>query len=218
MSWSKDKLVYGVGINDADYLVSPKDPITGKQTPCKFYDTWVGLLERCFSDKLKNKYPSYKDVTCCSEWLIFSNFKMWMETQYYQDLQLDKDILVKGNKVYSPETCVFIPTYINTLLLVNNRKRGSLLLGVSICKESKLNPYRAQVSQVLNNKNKHLGLFSNELSAHLAWQAGKAEQILIAGELYKDELSFRKDVYDALVNRSQWLLSCIAKGIIVDTL
>ena len=106
-SVNKRKPIYGWGINDADYVVSYA--VNGKRKSCQYYEKWVGMLRRAFSEKYKAKNPSYLCVTVCEEWKYFSNFKKWMETQYFDGLELDKDILKSGNSVYSPETCAFVP-------------------------------------------------------------------------------------------------------------
>ncbi len=100
------KLVCGVGINDADYLTYPV--IDGERVMCPIYRTWVNMIQRCHSHKCQSKHPTYKGCTTCKEWRLFSNFRAWMLTQDWQGKQLDKDILVKGNKIYSAETCCFV--------------------------------------------------------------------------------------------------------------
>ena len=119
------KLVYGVGINDADYATQIKKTIgyeNGKQKQkliwsCHFYEKWKSMLERCYSERFKIKFPTYKDCTVCEEWLTFSNFKSWMEEQDWQGKELDKDLLVVGNKIYSPQTCCFLTKMINTFIM-----------------------------------------------------------------------------------------------------
>lgn len=117
----RNKLVHGVGVNDANYPVvnySSTNKITGKptQTICIFYNTWKAMLERCYSESLKRRRPSYIGCTVCEEWLLFSNFKVWMETQDWKGNQLDKDLLIEHNKVYSPETCLFLSREVNSFL------------------------------------------------------------------------------------------------------
>lgn len=72
------------------------------------YNVWQGVLQRCYDEKFKTRYPTYKECTICKEWLNFQVFAEWMEGKDYKDKQIDKDIKFKGNKHYSPETCVFI--------------------------------------------------------------------------------------------------------------
>ena len=107
------KLVYGVGINDADYQVNPT--IDGSRVMCPAYSAWHSMIERCYSEKYHDKKPTYKECYVCDEWLYFLKFKSWMEKQDYKGKELDKDILIQGNKVYSPETRIFVDKTINVL-------------------------------------------------------------------------------------------------------
>ena len=106
------KLVYGVGINDAEYVVVKREEVgnvDGKRKRktvwrCPFYKTWSSMLRRCYSTKYQERCPTYMGCSVSEEWHTFSVFRNWMESQDWQDTQLDKDLLVEGNKVYSPET------------------------------------------------------------------------------------------------------------------
>lgn len=116
--------VYGVGIVGIKYIKS-KNGI-----PTKEYDIWKCMLKRCFNKKYKEKQPTYKDVTCCDEWLNFDNFYEWLHSQENFDKWLngnkwaiDKDILVKDNKVYSPETCCLVPQNVNNVFIIKNTKQ-----------------------------------------------------------------------------------------------
>lgn len=120
-----NKSVVGVGINN--YNGSMKD--NGKNIPS--YVCWTSMLKRCYSDKYQSKQPTYIGCSVCEEWLLFSNFKKWYDANYKEGFHLDKDILVEGNKIYSPENCVFVPQYLNSLLNDNKSSRGDLPLGVS---------------------------------------------------------------------------------------
>ena len=119
------KLVQGVGINDINEDVK----VDGKHLP--FYRTWVAMLNRCYSTKCKARQPTYLGCSVCDEWKYLSNFKTWFDENYVEGFQLDKDILVEGNKVYCPENCRFVPQYLNLLLNTRNNDRGSLPLGVT---------------------------------------------------------------------------------------
>lgn len=105
-----------------------KTKINGKHT--KSYKCWRGILGRCYDDSIRHKFPTYKDVTVCEEWHNFQNFAQWFEENYIEDFVLDKDILYKGNKIYSPETCCFVPQKINCLLVKNDINRGEYPIGV----------------------------------------------------------------------------------------
>ena len=90
-------LVFGVGLNDANYTVNPV--VSGKSYLCSIYSRWQGMLERCYSKKYQVLSKTYSECTVCEEWLTFSNFKTWMEQQDWKGKQLDKDIIKKGNKI-----------------------------------------------------------------------------------------------------------------------
>ena len=183
----KNKPVCGVGINDADYVlfIYKEFPRTnGKQNrkliwKCPFYSKWVSMLERCFSKSYQEKRPIYKGCSVCEEWLTFSNFKSWMEQQDWEGKQLDKDLLVYNNKVYSPETCVFIAHSINLFLLKSDKNRGVYPIGVSYCTNPKMinplkHPYRAMISD--RGDTVDLGLYLTPEEAHKAWQKAKIKK------------------------------------------
>lgn len=87
--------------------------INGKGT--KPYRTWWSMLGRCYSKEYQEGKPSYIGCTVCPEWHNFQNFAAWFEIHYKEGLHLDKDIRVKGNKVYSPETCMFVTVTENSV-------------------------------------------------------------------------------------------------------
>lgn len=129
----KRKPIYGVGINDADYVTQKN--VNGKNVICHFYQTWKGMLERCYSAKCQEKQPTYKGCSVCEEWLTFSNFKEWMDSQYWYIMELDKDVLVKGNKAYSPETCIFVSSQLNLFTTDREKERGDYPIGVNFHKK-----------------------------------------------------------------------------------
>lgn len=186
------KLVYGVGINDADYVVQitvTEGYVNGKRKQkkvwvCPFYETWRCMLRRCFSEKLKADSPTYKDVTCCQEWLTFSNFKRWMETQDWEGKQLDKDIIFPNNKVYSPETCAFVFGVTNTFVVASDASRGEYPLGVTWNKKER--KFQAQCKNPFTKKNEYLGLFSCPYEAHEAWRKRKHELAQLVAETETD--------------------------------
>src|SRR5690606_1832927 len=126
------KLVCGVGVNDADYAIQKFETIgyvDGKQKQklvwgCPYYRTWANMIERCYSDKTQNKNPTYKGCSVSEEWLTFSVFKNWMEKQDWEGNQLDKDLLFEGNRLYSPETCVFVSPMVNKFIIDRGAARG----------------------------------------------------------------------------------------------
>ena len=169
--------VCGVATNDADYVTQIKEtPLNGKRKlvwVCPVYSSWHEMMKRGHSQKRKEKKPTYQNVTVCEEWLTFSSFRGWWVENNVRNWQLEKDILIKGNLIYSPETCAYVPSYLNTLLIDCAAARGDYPLGVY--RVDALNPYRG-VCRV-GGKQKHLGLFQTPQEAHRAWQIAKIDSI-----------------------------------------
>lgn len=163
------KLIYGNGINDADYVVCPK--IYGKRIFCPHYRAWTNMIGRCFSAAWHKKYPTYLGCTIDQSWLSFMTFRAWMVTQDWEGNQLDKDIMIVGNKHYGPETCAFVSSQVNNLILINDASRGDLSLGVCY------NHGRYQSALRIYGKIKHLGLFDTETEAATVYNAAKATHI-----------------------------------------
>lgn len=187
---TKTKTVVGVGINDADYVTSVRKELPkagGKRRrelvwECPFYRKWLSMLQRCYSPKAHIKHSTYKDCTVCEEWLTFSNFRKWMITQDWEGKELDKDLLVLGNKVYSPETCSFISERLNSFLLRGCNRVSGGLVGTYLCGRD--GKYVSSCSNPFSNKQEFLGRFDTEKEAHLAWKKRKYE---IACLLVADE-------------------------------
>jgi len=184
------RLVQGVGINDADYVTVQYERyyLEGKSKQrlvwvCPFYKRWKGLLERCYSEKYHKKHPSYSGCTVTEDWKYFSKFKAWMEEQRWENNELDKDLLVDGNKVYSPETCVFVSRLVNSFIVNSKQSKGPYLVGV--CFNKVLGKFQALCSQ-LNDKQKHLGYFDSEEDAHKAWKAEKFRLACLLANEQKD--------------------------------
>lgn len=181
----KKKLVHGKGLNDADYVTQKflTSYENGKKKnkliwSCPFYVKWRSMLERCYCIKFQQRGGNgrYAECDVCDDWLRFSTFKSWMQQQDWEGKQLDKDILVPHNKLYSPSTCAFVDKRVN--LFVNDRAayRGTLLIGVSIC------PMSGRFKSACSGRDgglQYLGLFDTELEAHKAWLAFKLEQAKI---------------------------------------
>lgn len=196
------KLVYGVGINDADYVTQKFEHlgyVDGKQKQklawkCPYYIRWQSMLKRCYSKKYQEGKPSYIGCTVSEEWLTFSNFKAWMEKQDFEGKHLDKDLLFEGNKVYSADTCVFVSPMVNTFTNDGGAARGEWLIGV--CWHKGENKFQSQCNNPFTKKYEHLGLFTCEQQAHEAWLKRKLE---LAHELAAIQTDPR--VAKALVDR-----------------
>lgn len=170
------KPICGVGINDADYPTQKNDNSNNTQKRiwcCPFYERWTGVIKRCYSKSVHKKYPTYATCTMDESWLYFSNFKAWMEKQDWQGKQLDKDLLVKGNKHYSPETCVFVDRLVNVFILDCKSRRESELTGAY--KRKGYDRYSAKCRNPFLNKLEDIGYFPSAEDAHQAWKARKHE-------------------------------------------
>lgn len=162
----------------------------------KSYLKWHDMLVRCYNEKFHERQPQYKGCTVCEEWLNYSNFKVW----YYQnkihgmELDLDKDILFKGNKMYSPETCCFVPHAINTLFLSKKADRGDYPIGVSYEKDKK--KFRAEMSFM--GRQIKLGTFDAVESAFARYKEYKEDFIKDMAEQYRDKIPDK--VYEAMMD------------------
>lgn len=190
LSLSRRRLVYGVGVNDANYLTQPR--VNGKQLRCPIYSRWTLMLSRCYCPIIQKRYPTYKGCTVCPEWLMFSGFKGWMIQQDWQGNHLDKDLLIQGNKVYSPETCLFVNQSINLLLNSNKSRRGKYPIGASFSKRSK----RILSSVVLKGSAVRLGLFDTPEEASDAYKIAKYEIIRKVAEEQTEPLRSALLIYE----------------------
>ena len=175
------KLTLGVGVNDADYVVKVSQElgiVDGKRKKkllwvCPFYMRWRNMLQRCYSEDYHKKTPTYKGCSVCEEWKYFSKFKAWMETQDWQGKELDKDLLFPKNKLYSPNTCVFVDRIVNSFLVERDASRGEFPIGVYWSKWH--NKYMARCQNPFTGKYEYLGVFIDPEEAHQAWLKRKQE-------------------------------------------
>lgn len=188
-----ERRTYGVGYIGVGKYNSCEN---GKKTKC--YHTWTGMLERCYDSKLKEREPTYKECRVCKEWHNFQNFAEWYENNYYQIpgevMCLDKDILFKGNKIYSPQNCVFVPQNINTLFTKRNNFRGDTPIGVQYHKRN--NVYISQCS--FGDKQKYLGSFDNPQEAFQVYKEFKEKYVKEVADKYKEYIP--KNLYESMYN------------------
>lgn len=151
---------------------------------------WFGILRRCYSDCEIHK--SYKECSVCEEWLTFSNFKEWFDENYIEDWEIDKDILIKGNKVYSPQTCCFVPREINIFFTSERKRKSDKHRGVY----KNNSKYKALVFNEQGGfKTKTFNTYSEALNEYVI---SKEKRIKFLAEKYRDKLDER--VYNILVN------------------
>lgn len=167
----KQTLMCGVGINDADYVVAPR--INGKVLRCPVYRAWSNMLHRCYSQKVHAERPGYIGCSVDKEWLTFSKFRAWMDTQDWKGRCLDKDILHPGNKIYGPSHCVFVTSQINTLLIDHAADRGPYPIGTYFHKAA--GKFQAYINKY--GKRCYIGLFPTPEDAHEAYVIEKVKHI-----------------------------------------
>ena len=184
--------VYGVGV------IGDKYPSKVNGVLTKEYKLWTSMLVRCYSDNFKKRRPTYEGCEVSDKFKSYEYFYEWCNKQVgfgVEGFELDKDLLIKGNKVYSENSCVFIPVEINSLLVKRENMRGKYLIGV--CWSKTANTF---VSRVSRNKGmqEHLGVFNTELEAFRAYKVAKESFVKEQAEKYKSQIDPR--AYNALMN------------------
>ena len=165
----------------------------------KVYATWDAMIRRCYDDKIQKKFPTYIGCSVCDEWLNFQNFAKWFEEYHYEveyeKMSLDKDILIKGNKVYSPQTCVFAPQKINVMFVKCDKTRGKYPIGVVSIKKGKF--FIAKCSNTILNKVVHLGIFKTPEQAFISYKKYKENLIKTVANMYKPYIPL--NLYNSLI-------------------
>ena len=185
--------VHGVGCNDVQFQIKVDGKIVWQ------YQLWRNMLRRCFCEKYKAESPSYQDVTCCDEWLSFANFLEWVNKEVgYKGkpfgFDLDKDIIIKGNKVYCPEACAFVPKAINMLLVDCGSVRGKWPVGVTL--DKRCGSFVARI--MLDGKKRHLGTFPTPSAAFEAYKLAKEAKIKSFALKYRSEI--KPAVFSSLIS------------------
>ena len=183
--------VLGVGrLGIGDYKCS----INGKTTV--FYDLWNGVLQRGFDLKFKAKHPTYNEVIVNAECFCFQDFAEWLDDNWYdiegERMEVDKDILIKGNKEYRFDRMILVPQRINTLFVKSDAIRGDYPIGVSYNKNT--NKYQAKCK--VDGKTKYLGCYDTSEKAFEVYKQFKETYIKKVADEYKDKIP--KKLYDAM--------------------
>ena len=184
--------VCGVGIVGTKYQISEY----GRDT--KEYVLWYSMLVRCYSTALKKRYPTYEYCKVSENFKYYEYFYEWCNKQIGFNnggWHLDKDLLVKGNKVYSESTCVFLPAEINSLLVKSDKIRGKHPIGVSWNKRDEVFVAKVKKSK---GKSEYLGYFNTEIEAFNAYKTAKESFVKEQAEKWKGEIDSR--AYEALMN------------------
>ena len=185
--------VFGVGcLGEASCVDS-----TGKQL--RSYKLWSSLLNRCYNSNHKY-YKNYggKNIKVCDEWLCYANFKKWYDINYYEikgkNVELDKDILIPNNKLYSPNACVFVPRQINTFFR-GYTKETDLPKGVSL----ENGKYRAYLN--IDGKRKTLGKYNTIKEAECVYKQAWLKEIKKLAIKYQSNIPIK--LYDRLIEISE---------------
>ena len=196
--------VFGIGIiGELKHTIDKS-----KKINCKEFNTWYEMLRRCYDIKYKNRENTYNDVICCKEWLYYPNFYNWIINQENYKIwvktklsSLDKDILHKGNKIYSPENCLLVPHFVNSLFVRMDKNRGNYPIGISYDKKS--GRFSANVSRMKNGKYrcKNFGKYPTaEEAFYLGYKPIKESYIK---EIAKEEFekgTISKICFEAMMN------------------
>lgn len=189
--------VCGIGMIGAKY----PSKINNKAT--KEYKMWNSMLERCFVTKHKEKHPTYQSASCCQEWLLYDGFYEWLHNQenfneWYNGERwaIDKDILIKGNKVYSPETCCLVPMNVNSLFTKCDAARGSSPIGVCERKHG----FEAWCKNPFTNKIEYLGYYSTPERAFQVYKTYKEKIIKQVAQEEYNKGNITKQCYEAMLN------------------
>jgi hypothetical protein len=170
------------------------DTVDGIRTP--EYSTWKSIFYRSYSKAYLENKPTYVGCTVSPEWHCFQDFGVWTSGKIgwgLQDWQIDKDLLIKGNKVYGPDVCVMLPRKLNMLLVNRANARGSLPIGAS--KGRKEGCYRGSYKDFEGNS--HSQGFNSPEEAFMFYKINKERVIQEAAALYRDQLDPR--AYGALM-------------------
>lgn len=175
-------LVHGVGIADVK-VTSSEDKSA--------YETWRHMLRRSYSIEYKTRKPSYENCTVAEEWLTFSNFLKFYKDNYKEGFHLDKDILVKGNKIYAKETCCFVPVALNGII-VN-------IEGVGVNFDKEKRKFRAGIS--IKGKQKNLGYYATIEDAMAAYKKAKKKYVIDSANEYLNTGDIDERIANALKDR-----------------
>ena len=180
-------LVAGVGHNDGKY----------PSTNTKEHSLWRSMLSRCYNESNLKRKPAYRGCSVSENFKNYTYFYEWCNNQLgfgKEGWNLDKDLLIKGNKVYSEDTCVFVPMEINNVIVKADSLRGDLPIGVVFDKSR--NKFQARMWT--NNKPKFLGRYETPEEAFKVYKLNKEKHINKIAEEWKGMIDYK--AYEALIN------------------
>ena len=191
-----DRRNYGVGYIGYDLRDSK-----GKSNP-KIFAMWSGMIRRCYSGE-NNTFPTYIGCSVCDEWHNYMNFKKWYDENLWEVeddfMCLDKDIIIKGNKIYSPNTCIIVPNRINVLFIKSKKSRGKYPIGVSYHKSKSVFDSYYHIVENGKSRLKFIKSFKNPTDAFYAYKETKEKYIKKVADEYKNKYpNFPKRLYNAM--------------------
>jgi len=196
------KLVCGKGFNN----------LKG-ETNSIAYSAWRGMITRCYSKNSHSNRPSYIGCSVAKDWLTFSNFKRWHDENYVESFQLDKDLLVSGNKVYSKDTCAYVPSYINSLLTDSEVNRGKYPRGVTLSKRGR---YQAKCSRSITNQVSYSSQHDSVFEAARAYCNAKINYVrsVIGHSIEKNDISddLGQSIISTAVNQLNQVIDAARKS------
>lgn len=161
------------------------------------YAKWRAMLQRCINPMADKSTESYVECEVCNEWMNFQNFAKWYYENEYpcnnEPLCVDKDILIHGNKIYSPDTCILVPQRINLLFIKELKRRGDLPIGV----QKHTNGGYTSLLSTYEGK-KYLGYFYDTNLAFATYKKAKEKYIKEVADSYKNIIP--QKVYEAIIN------------------
>lgn len=190
------RLAYGFGENDL------KIPIRSGKVLLKSYEVWRSMIRRCYGEKELLRNPTYKGCSVTKEWELLSNFKSWYDEQSPPNgWSLDKDLLVKDNKVYCKEYCIFVEKSLNSFLTQGNQMNSNLPVGVHFDKSTE--KYAAQGSDVHSGKRVWLGLYDTPFQAEQVYNTFKSTQVRVWIKRIKISSDYKRkdEIIKSLLNR-----------------
>lgn len=174
-----NQLTYGFGINDADYQTQGRLP---KSWKCEYKKRWDSLMQRCYSAQFQAKSPTYIGCSVDERWKSFMDFRAWMMTQDWEGKQLDKDLLFPGNKVYGPDTCVFVTQLTNVFTTGRVLGKEGFPRGVALHRGNK----KFTSTICIEGRPTTLGYFNTPEEAHECWYEAKKKQSRILAQEQTD--------------------------------
>jgi hypothetical protein len=186
--------VHGVG-----FIGGENHPAYNSEGAVWAYSKWSGILERCYDPSSLQMYECYKDVTVCNEWLNYQNFAEWAKQQIgygNRNWATEKDLLIRGNRIYSPDSCCFLPAELNNQLLKATKARGECVIGVNVNKPNGKFIAHCQGWRE-DSATSHIGIFDTELEAFHAYKREKEKKLKRLAQKWKDQIDNR--AYEALM-------------------